>query len=94
MAARKVRSPRGLGRHTLAERRCSPLDTRDLLWTWTCVRRAVVRFLGYNITWGARTMVLSIIDSLIAGFALTVISYVIYAALCLVRAWISNRRGR
>ena len=50
-------------------------------------------FLGYNITWGARTMVLSIIDSLIAGFALTVISYVIYAALCLVRAWISNRRG-
>jgi hypothetical protein len=49
--------------------------------------------LGYNITWGARTMVLSIIDSLIAGFALTVISYVIYAALCLVRAWISNRRG-
>ena len=50
-------------------------------------------FLGYNMTWGARTMVLSIIDSLIAGFALTVISYVIYAALCLVRAWISNRRG-
>jgi hypothetical protein len=37
-------------------------------------------------------MVLSIIDSMIAGFALTVISYVVYAALCLVRACISNRR--
>jgi hypothetical protein len=38
-------------------------------------------------------MLLSIIDSAIAGFALTVISYVVYAAFCLVRAWISNRRG-
>ena len=34
-----------------------------------------------------------IINSLIAGFALTVISYVGYAAICLVRAWIFNRRG-
>jgi hypothetical protein len=34
-----------------------------------------------------------IIDSLIAGFALAVISYVGYAAICLVMAWISNRRG-
>lgn len=42
---------------------------------------------------GGRTMLLSIIDSVIAGFALTVISYVVYAAFCLVRAWISNRRG-
>jgi len=38
-------------------------------------------------------MLLSILDSLIAGFALTVISYVLYAVFCLVRAWISNRRG-
>jgi hypothetical protein len=37
-------------------------------------------------------MLMSIVDSLIAGFALTVVSYVIYAAYCLVRAWISNRR--
>ena len=34
-----------------------------------------------------------IIDSLIAGFALTVVSYVGYAAICIVRAWIWNHRG-
>jgi hypothetical protein len=33
-----------------------------------------------------------VIDSLIAGFALTVISYVVYAGFCLVTGWISTRR--
>ena len=83
----------GLDRHRSADRRCSPLDTKNLLWTQACLGRTVAHFFGLQHRWGARTMVLSIIDSLIAGFALTVISYVIYAALCLVRAWISNRRG-
>jgi hypothetical protein len=41
---------------------------------------------------GIVTMLLSIVDSLVAGFALAVISYVLYAVFCLLRAWISNRR--
>jgi hypothetical protein len=42
---------------------------------------------------GGPVMLLRIIDSLIAGFALTTISYSIYAAYRLVRGWISKRRG-
>ena len=38
-------------------------------------------------------MLPTIINSLIAGLALAVIGYVLYAAFRLVRAWISNGRG-